>query len=222
MRDQQQQVFEYAGYEMRSHSETRWAALMDSLSIAWLYESRLIQTRHGYYLPDFYLPAVGVFVEVKGPGPTVEEVEKAEDAEAATGIPVIFAYGKPEMLGAELAHGVVAYFNGGKRVSFSTREIGALVRQNYDMHTYSAFMCAGEHQGMPDSFSAGEVLVEWLTKSMDRNDRESHLARLHRPLNQAKQEKHAQHSKAEWFLGKFAEKVQGWREARKTASGVSF
>lgn len=214
MRDQKQQVFQYNGYEMRSHSETRWAALMDSLSIVWLYESRLIQTRHGNYLPDFYLPAAGLFVEVKGPGPTVVEVEKAEDAEAATGIPVIFAYGKPEMIGAELCHGVVAYFNREKKVSFSTREIGALVRQNYDMRTYAAFMSAGEHQAMPDTFSAGEILVEWLTNSMERSDRENHLASLHRPLNQAKQEKNTPPSKAEWFLSQFAEKARAWRESK--------
>ncbi|MEH6368499.1 MAG: hypothetical protein V7764_19700 [Pseudomonas marincola] len=218
MRDKQQ-VFGYAGYEMRSHSETRWAALMDSISISWLYESQLIKTRHGYYLPDFYLPAVGLFVEVKGLGPTAVEIEKAEDAEAATGIPVIFAYGKPELLGAELAHGVVAYFNGAKRISFSTRELGALVRQSYDIHTYSAFICAGEHQGMPDSFSASDVMLEWVNKSMDRSGRESYAASLHGPLNQAKQDKHGQQSKAEWFLAKFAEKV---RSRRKTSGRENY
>lgn len=215
-----QTIFKHGGYEMRSHSETRWAGLMDSLSINWLYEPRLIKTRHGHYLPDFYLPGAGVFVEVKGPGPTVVEVEKAEDAEAATGIPVIFAYGKPEMIGAELAHGVVAYFNAGNRVAFSTRELGALVRQNYDMHTYAAFMTAGEHQCMPDSFAAGDLMAEWFVNHMDRNERESYAADLHKPLNQQKQQAHSQHSKAEWFLGKFAEKARAWRAAREEARGV--
>lgn len=217
-----QTIFKHGGYEMRSHSETRWAALMDSIAISWLYEPRLVKTRHGYYLPDFYLPGAGVFVEVNGAGPTAIEIEKAADAETETGIPVVFAYGKPAMIGAELLHGVVAYFNDGKRVSFSTRELGAMVRQNYDMHTYSAFITAGEHQPMPDSFAAGDLMAEWITNRLDRNERESCAASLHQPLNQQKQREHSQHSRAEWFLGKFAEKVQSWREVRKTANGVSF
>ena len=147
---------------------------------------------------------------------------KAADAETDPGIPVVFADGKPAMLGAELLHGVVAYFNDGKRVSFSTRELGAMVRQNYDMHTYSAFITAGEHQPMPDSFAAGDLMAEWITNRLDRNERESCAASLHQPLNQQKQREHSQHSRAEWFLGKFAEKVQSWREVRKTANGVSF
>ncbi len=66
MRDKQT-IFRYGGYEMRSHSETRWAAMMDAMSVSWIYEPRTVVTRHGGYMPDFFLPAVGAFVEVKGP-----------------------------------------------------------------------------------------------------------------------------------------------------------
>lgn len=211
---EKQQIFRYAGYEMRSHSETRWAALMDSIGISWLYEPQVVTTRHGHYLPDFFLPAVEVFVEVKGPGPTEVEVEKAQDAECSTGFPVIFAHGKPEMIAAELVHGAVSYFNGEKRITYSTKELGAIVRGGYDTRTYAAFLCAGEHQGMPDSFSAGEILDEVFARMMDRQDLEKYRADLHRPLNQAKRGISKQHSRAEWFLGKFAEKARDWRQGR--------
>ena len=69
MRDKQT-IFRYGGYEMRSHSETRWAAIMDVMGVTWVYEPRTVTTRHGGYMPDFFLPAVGAFLEVKGPTPS--------------------------------------------------------------------------------------------------------------------------------------------------------
>lgn len=60
----------YAGHHFRSRLEARWAVFFDKLAIAWQYESQ------GYhvgppgatepYLPDFRLPDLGVWVEVKG------------------------------------------------------------------------------------------------------------------------------------------------------------
>lgn len=197
---ERQQVFRHAGYEMRSHSETRWAGMMDSLGICWLYEPQVIETRHGYYLPDFFLPAVGAFVEVKGPFPSGTEIEKAMDAEALTGHPVVFAHGKTEMHGAILTGGAVTYFCGGKKASFTTYELSEIVRCNYDMHTYAAFLTAGDHQTKPDSFSVGDLMGEMLLRMMDRNGREQYLADHNRPLNQAKIEADRQCSKAEIAL----------------------
>ena len=32
---EKQQIFHYSGYEMRSHSETRWAGMMSAIDICW-------------------------------------------------------------------------------------------------------------------------------------------------------------------------------------------
>lgn len=58
----------YRGVTFRSRLEARWAALFDHYSVLWAYEPDAYDTPSGLYLPDFYLPALDCFVEVK-PGP---------------------------------------------------------------------------------------------------------------------------------------------------------
>lgn len=57
----------YNGYRFRSRLEARWAVFFDAAGIEYQYEP---EGYIGYndlpYLPDFYLPAFGVFAEVKG------------------------------------------------------------------------------------------------------------------------------------------------------------
>lgn len=60
----------YGGYRFRSRLEARWAVFFDTLGLRWGYEIEgfRIPTRIGTvnYLPDFYLPNSGQWVEVKG------------------------------------------------------------------------------------------------------------------------------------------------------------
>lgn len=210
MRDKQT-IFRYGGYEMRSHSETRWAAIMDAMSVAWVYESRTVVTRHGGYMPDFFLPAVGAFVEVKGPIPSQIEREKAWDAQRITGFPVVFAYGRAEMIGGELFHGMLSYFSERGEVSYSTAEIGAAVRRWFGINTYAAYLSAGEHQRRPDFVCIGDIVEEVITGWMDRQARETYLKGLHGPINQRKLAQHRQASRAEWALSQFSQKIiQCW------------
>lgn len=200
-------IFRHAGYEMRSHSETRWAGMMDALSVNWIYEPETIETRHGWYKPDFFLPAVGAFLEVKGPEPTKLEQEKAEDVQARTGFPVIFAYGTPEMIGAELCNGRVGYYNGGRLVRYTTKEIGAVVLKKYDMATYAAFLAAGDRQELPESEFVGDLIDELARLRMTRGEVETHLDALHAPLNAARLSAWSSASRAEFVLTTFVDKI---------------
>lgn len=66
----------YRGTTFRSALEASWAATLDSLSIAWEYEPETVTLPSGArYLPDFRLPEIGTWLEVKGDG--VPRVEKA-------------------------------------------------------------------------------------------------------------------------------------------------
>lgn len=66
----------YAGTTFRSALEAGWAATLDSLRIRWEYEPQTIQLLSGVnYIPDFWLPQIGTWLEVKGTG--VPRVEKA-------------------------------------------------------------------------------------------------------------------------------------------------
>lgn len=68
----------YAGYRFRSRLEARWAVFFDAAGIAWEYERQGFELSDGTrYLPDFWLPAVNLWVEVKGAAPTQAERMKA-------------------------------------------------------------------------------------------------------------------------------------------------
>lgn len=58
----------HAGHRFRSRLEARWAVVFDSLDLRWEYEPQgyLVGERRRPYLPDFYLPDAGWWVEVKG------------------------------------------------------------------------------------------------------------------------------------------------------------
>lgn len=56
----------YNGYRFRSRLEARWAVFFDAAGIKYEYEPEGFQLEDGtMYLPDFYLPILGIYVEVK-------------------------------------------------------------------------------------------------------------------------------------------------------------
>ena len=57
----------YQGTQFRSELEAGWARTLNQLGIEWEYEQRTFKLASGTrYLPDFWLPAVRTFIEVKG------------------------------------------------------------------------------------------------------------------------------------------------------------
>jgi len=57
---------EYNGYTFRSRLEARWAVFFDALSIEYEYENEGYDLDGVRYLPDFWLPRLDLWVEVKG------------------------------------------------------------------------------------------------------------------------------------------------------------
>ncbi|MCW6003907.1 hypothetical protein K1W54_04825 [Micromonospora sp. CPCC 205371] len=57
----------WAGVTFRSRHEARWAVFFDHLDLRWDYEPEryTLGTVGGTYLPDFYLPDIGLFAEIK-------------------------------------------------------------------------------------------------------------------------------------------------------------
>jgi hypothetical protein len=64
----------YNGTQFRSRLEARYAKAFDSYSVRWVYEVEGYEYDGVRYLPDFYLPAMNVLLEVKGP--TIPGTEK--------------------------------------------------------------------------------------------------------------------------------------------------
>lgn len=71
----------YGGYRFRSRLEARWAVFFDELGIEWEYEKEGYEDGGVCFLPDFYLPNIGVrtpggcFVEIKA---NEEEIKNNE------------------------------------------------------------------------------------------------------------------------------------------------
>ena len=56
---------EYDGYRFRSRLEAKWAVFFDAMGIVFDYEPEGFEFDGTRYLPDFYLPEFGVYVEIK-------------------------------------------------------------------------------------------------------------------------------------------------------------
>lgn len=55
----------YKGYRFRSRLEARWAVFFDYMDWEWEYEKEGFVLPAGYYLPDFWIETVKMWVEVK-------------------------------------------------------------------------------------------------------------------------------------------------------------
>lgn len=67
---------EYNGYMFRSRLEARWAVFFDTLNIEYKYETEGWEMDGGRYLPDFWLPDLKQWAEIKAETPTDLEREK--------------------------------------------------------------------------------------------------------------------------------------------------
>jgi hypothetical protein len=64
----------YRNVLMRSHAEARMASFLDFQNLNWLYEPEKIGPLH--YLPDFYLPDLETYIEVKPRDVSIAELAK--------------------------------------------------------------------------------------------------------------------------------------------------
>lgn len=86
----------YAGYRFRSRLEARWAVFFDTLNIHYEYEPQGYDLgEHGRYLPDFWLPQVKMWAEVKSRPFTTVEKAKCKALAKGTGYPCLMLDGPP-------------------------------------------------------------------------------------------------------------------------------
>lgn len=88
----------YGGCRFRSRTEARWAVLFDYLGHRWEYEKEGFELPGvGKYLPDFWLPDLDVWIEVKGGEATGEELARCGALADETGKRVLLVMGTPEV-----------------------------------------------------------------------------------------------------------------------------
>lgn len=86
---------DYAGFTFRSRTEARWAVFLDALGVRWDYEPQAYSFGGQRYLPDFWLPTQGRWLEVKGGRPDGRAREKCQWLADGTGQPVLVVWGEP-------------------------------------------------------------------------------------------------------------------------------
>lgn len=90
----------YKGYNFRSRLEARYAVFFDALGLEWDYEPEGFDLGSGvWYLPDFYLPTLGVYVEIK---PNTAQKHKCNEFRDLTGVPILLCCGVPGINRMEL------------------------------------------------------------------------------------------------------------------------
>lgn len=83
------------GVKFRSQLEAKYTTLFNMFDEPWTYESRFFKLPTANYLPDFFLPRLGTWVEIKGVEPNAREIKLCEELCKTTGQPVAIAYGWP-------------------------------------------------------------------------------------------------------------------------------
>lgn len=98
----------YKGYRMRSRVEARWAVFFDALGIQWEYEKEGFDLGEaGWYLPDFWLPEINAWVEIKGSKASDKDAEKCMALKKCIG-----GWGSVDaiLLGGAVASGAIKMF----------------------------------------------------------------------------------------------------------------
>jgi len=68
----------YKGHRFRSRLEARWAVFFNSLGLSYEYEKEGFDLDGILYLPDFWMPALDIFIEIKGSALTKLDERKIE------------------------------------------------------------------------------------------------------------------------------------------------
>ena len=97
---------EFDGRLFRSRIEARWAVFFHEAGIRYLYEHEGYVLPDGKrYLPDFYLPDMNLFAEIKPFAPTKLEEHKLSGLVESTGIRGTFLSNIPEPFATTLPEG---------------------------------------------------------------------------------------------------------------------
>lgn len=89
----------YNGHHFRSRLEARWAVFFDALGVKYEYEAEGYDLDGVWYLPDFWLPEMACYVEIKPADPDMAEGlmldEKAFLLAVKSDRTVLTVYGPP-------------------------------------------------------------------------------------------------------------------------------
>lgn len=89
----------YSDFRFASTLEARWACFLDLMGVAWQYEVGAYDIGGRVYIPDFWLPELKIWLEIKGTIYSDEAgmrmMEKASGLAVKSGHPVILTFHDP-------------------------------------------------------------------------------------------------------------------------------
>lgn len=196
-------VVHHQGYWMRSYSEVKWALMMDALELRWLYEHKLYETRHGQYLPDFFIYGANTYLEVKGPPPNQIEIEKAIDVQKRSGCPVVFAWGtmSSDINGVNGAK--LSFIGGNKVVHIDSNEFAPLIEHGLGVEYFYDHLNIGTQKKYNGMKSITDILHKVIYGLIDRSEMERDRAAQHSDLNSRRINQHTVITKSEFAVSSF-------------------
>lgn len=180
-------IYHHNGYRLRSYTELMWARLLEASGLFYLYEPDLVRVDEGFYLPDFWLPNAGIYLEVKGKEPTAEEVQKADAVMARTGKEVFFLVGLPASDRGGLHNcGLLMRGASGWHHNISPYDLQGLVRNHVSPEMSARMSLSVQKDDLDYVRHIGEALEEMFLVRADRSDMERVLRETHAEANAAR------------------------------------
>lgn len=139
----------YKDCRFRSRLEARWAVFFDAIGVPWEYEKEGYHLPSGMYLPDFWLPTVRLWAEVKPESFLIHERRLCQELSEATGFRCLLLDGLPDHR---------CYWDAGTSpspVSQATYgdpfvELEYDLSQYVDMSSKDGFFCSPDEDGTQD------------------------------------------------------------------------
>lgn len=213
-------IYHHQGYRLRSYTELLWARLLEAADLFYLYEPDLVVVQGGCYLPDFYLPHVGIYLEVKGKYPTEEEIRKADDVMDRTGQEVIFLIGQPQSdFGGLHSCGLMARGANGWHTNISPNDLHRLARDHAEggRVIWAKVHLAVQEDDLDWVRHVGEIMEEMFLNRADRSDMERVLREVNGEANRLRLAVMPEPSQCErglkWFLDR-----QSFRKSQRGAA----
>lgn len=196
-------VVPHQEYLMRSYSELKWALMMDTLDLRWLYEHKIYKTRHGNYLPDFFIYGANTYLEVKGPCPTQIEIEKAMDVQNLSGCPVVFAWGTMASDSYGVNGAKISFIKDKRFRTIDSNEFASIVEHGLGEKYFYSHLNIGKQTRHSNTTPVNNILLKVIYGFTDRNEMERDRALRHTDLNNQKLNQHTVKTKSEIAISNY-------------------
>jgi hypothetical protein len=146
---------DWNGYRFRSRLEGRWAIFLTSMGIAFEYEPEGFDLPSGRYLPDLYLPVVGMYAEVKPQELTPAEKRLCVELVRATGKACLYLVGTPDFR-SYFATSLEKLWNSEKTYDLELAELPYSLDIGYDkwyVQEHRFCCCPGTQDHHPEQYS---------------------------------------------------------------------